>query len=154
MKVINSLENRGILLKGTTKDVVSQGVRLLNFLILLMTAGLPLIKSVLTPLAKGFLVPLGLSAVASATDPAIQKKGFRSGTTLVFSNVEIDNIKKLVKSLEDAGLLIKGVGEKIENVVKGQNIVQGFLVATLGASLLGTMLVRKEVIRTGESKKL
>ena len=88
MKVINSLENRGILLKGTTKDVVSQGVRLLNFLILLMTAGLPLIKSVLTPLAKGFLVPLGLSAVASATDAAIQKKGFRSGTTPVFSNVE------------------------------------------------------------------
>ena len=57
-------------------------------------------------------------------------------------------------SLEDAGLLIKGVGEKIENVVKGQNIVQGFLAATLGATLLGTMLVRKEVIRTGESKKL
>ena len=39
-----------------------------------MTAGLPLMKNVLTPLAKNFLLPFGLSAAMSATDAAIQKK--------------------------------------------------------------------------------
>ena len=38
-----------------------------------MTAGLPLMKSVLKPLAKSVLIPLGLTAAASATDEAIQK---------------------------------------------------------------------------------
>ena len=36
-----------------------------------MTAGLPLMKSVLTPLAKSVLIPLGLSAGISAADTAI-----------------------------------------------------------------------------------
>ena len=36
-----------------------------------MTAGLPLMKSVLTPLAKSALIPLGLSAGISAADTAI-----------------------------------------------------------------------------------
>ena len=43
MKVIKPLGNRGILLKGT-----SQEGGFLNFLRLLVTAGLPLMKQVLT----------------------------------------------------------------------------------------------------------
>ena len=39
-----------------------------------MTAGLLLMKIVLTSLAKRVLLPLGLTAAASATDAAIQKK--------------------------------------------------------------------------------
>ena len=39
-----------------------------------MTADLPLIKNVLTPLTKSVLIPLGLTAAASATDVTIQKK--------------------------------------------------------------------------------
>ena len=39
-----------------------------------MTAGLPLIKRVLTPLDKSVLLPLGLSAGVSAADTSIQKK--------------------------------------------------------------------------------
>ena len=39
-----------------------------------MTAGLLSMKSVLTPLAKRVLLPLGLTTAASATDAAIQKK--------------------------------------------------------------------------------
>ena len=69
MKVIKSLENRGILLKVTTRKI-----GLLNFLRPLMTAGLPLMSSVLTPLAKSILLPLGLSAEMSAVDASIQKK--------------------------------------------------------------------------------
>ena len=74
MKVIKSLENRGILLKGTTRKITSQEGRFLNFPRPLMTAGLPLMKNVLIPLAKRVLLPLGLSAGMSAADPAIQKK--------------------------------------------------------------------------------
>ena len=63
MKVIKSLENRGILLKRTTRKI--------NFLRPLMTAGSPLMKSVLTPLAKNVLLPFTLSAGISAADAAI-----------------------------------------------------------------------------------
>ena len=38
-----------------------------------MTAGLPLMKSVLIPLAKTVLLIFGLSATMSSTDAAIQK---------------------------------------------------------------------------------
>ena len=62
MKVIMSLENRGILLKGTTTKITSQEGRSLNFLWPLITAGLPLMKSVLTSLAENALIPLRLSA--------------------------------------------------------------------------------------------
>ena len=55
-------------------------------------------KNVLTVLAKSVLVPLALTAAASATDPAINKKMFGSGTTLVFPNEEINDIMKIVKS--------------------------------------------------------
>ena len=55
-----------------------------------MTAGLPLMKSVLTPLAKSLLIVLGLLAGMSAADAAIQKKFYGLGTTaLIISNEEI-----------------------------------------------------------------
>ena len=62
----------------------------MNFIRPLMTAVLPLMKSVLTPLAKSVLLPLGLSAGMSAADAAIQKKihGSRS-TALTISNEEM-----------------------------------------------------------------
>ena len=44
INVIRSLENRGILLKGTTKKITSQEGEFLNFLMSLITAGLPLMK--------------------------------------------------------------------------------------------------------------
>ena len=71
MKEIKSSENREILLIETTRKVTSQEGGLLNFLSPLMTAGLTLVKSVLTSLAKIVLLPLGLSAGMSATDAAI-----------------------------------------------------------------------------------
>ena len=74
MEVIKSIENRGILLKGSTRKITSQEGGFLKIHRLLMTAGLPLMKSVLTPLAKSVFLPFGLSAAMSATDLAIQKK--------------------------------------------------------------------------------
>ena len=40
----------------------------------LLRTGLPLMKSVIKPLAKSVLVPLGLTATASAADAGIHKK--------------------------------------------------------------------------------
>ena len=85
-----------------------------------MRVGLPLMKNVLKPLAKSVSIPPGLTAAASATDAAIQKKIFGSGITLVISNEEIDDIKEKIKSLECAGFLIKGVSETVEHEVKEQ----------------------------------
>ena len=86
VKVIRTLENRGILLKGTTRIVCSQEGGLFNFLGSLIRTDLPLMKSVLTPLAKSVLVLLGLES-ALATDASILKKKFYLGTTtLIFSN--------------------------------------------------------------------
>ena len=81
MKVIKSLQNRGNLLKGTTRKITSHEGASLNFLKPLMTAGLPIMEYVLTALAKSVLIPLVLIATASATDAIIQKKVLDSGTT-------------------------------------------------------------------------
>ena len=43
----------------------------------LLKTGLPLMKSVIKPLAKSVLIPLRLTAAASAADPGIHKKNLR-----------------------------------------------------------------------------
>ena len=80
----------------------------------LLKAVLPLMGKVSKPLAKMLLIPLGLTAVASATNAAIQKNIFRSGiTTLIISNEEL--VLKIIKYPEKSVLLIKGVSETIKN---------------------------------------
>ena len=117
MKVIKSFENREILIKGTTTKITSQEKGFLNFLRPLITAGLPLIKIVLTSLVKSVLIPLVLSTEMSSADADIQKKIYGSGTTvLIISNKEIENIMKIVKSLEESGLLIKGMSETMNQL--------------------------------------
>ena len=74
LKVVRSLENFGILLKEDTRKISSPKGWFLNFVRPLMSVGLPLMKNVLTPSAKSYLVPLGITAAASATDAVIQKK--------------------------------------------------------------------------------
>ena len=110
-------------------------------------------KSVIKPLAKIVLVPLGLTAAASAAGAGIHKKILGSGhnTTLITSNDEMQDLLKIIKSLEYSGMLFKGVSEAIQNESKEQR--GGFLsilLGTLGASLLGDMLFGKGVIRAGE----
>ena len=71
------------------------------------------------PLAKSVLIPLGLTAAASATDAAIHKKMFVSGTTtLIILNEEMNDIMKIVKQFEESGLLIKDISETIKNEAK------------------------------------
>ena len=54
-------------------------------------------KNVLKALAKSFLIPQGLTAAASATNEAIHKNMFGSGTTTLISpNEEMNDIIKIV----------------------------------------------------------
>ena len=70
-------------------------------------------KNVLTKLAKSVLIPLGWTAAAPVTDAAIQKKIHGSETyglvttALIISNEEMEDIKRIVKSFEKSGLLLK-----------------------------------------------
>ena len=73
--------------------------------------------------------------------------------TLIISNEEINDIIKIVKSLEDSGLLLKGVTETVQNEVKEQK--GGFLsmlLGTLGASLLRNLLTGRGIYRARKGK--
>ena len=124
----------------------------LRFLAPLLNFGLPLLKYVIKPLCM-----LGLTTAASATDAAINKKILVSGnhTTLIISNDDMHDFLKIVKSLEDSGILLDGITETVKNEVKEQK--GGFLsmfLGTLGAFLLGNLLTKnlsdRGVIRAGE----
>ena len=68
-------------------------------------------------------------------------------TTLIISNDEMEDIIKIVKSLEDSGLLVNGVSETIQNEAK--ELKGGFLsmlLGILGTSLLGNILAGKGTI--------
>ena len=70
---------------------------------------------------------------------------------LIISNKDMEGLIKIVKSLEDSGLLLKGVTESVQNAVKEQK--GGFLsmlLGTLGAILLGNLLAGKGVDRAGK----
>ena len=124
----------------------------LRFLALLLKSGLPLLKSVIKPLGM-----LRLTAAASATDAVMNKKILGSGnhTTLIVSNDDMQYLLKIVKSLEDGGILLDGITETVKNEVKEQKgSFLSMLLGTLGASLLGDLLTKnlsgRGVIRDGE----
>ena len=64
----------------------------------------------------------------------------------------MNDIMKIIKALENSGILLKGITKTIENETKEQR--GGFLsmlLGTLGASLLGNLLTdRKGIVRAGE----
>ena len=144
--------------KTQLSKMIQSGGFLGRLLGTLLKTGLPLIKNVIKLLVKSILIPLGLTAAALAADAGIHKKILGSGhnnTTLIISNVEMDDILKIVKSLENSGVLLKGASETIQHEAKEQR--GGFLnmlLGTLGASLIGDILSKglsgKGVIRTGE----
>ena len=144
--------------KTQLSKMIQLGGFLGRLLGLLLKTGLSLMKNVIEPLVKSVLIPLGLTAAAAA-DAGIHKKILGSGnhplhnTVLIISNDEIADIIKIVKSLEDSGLLIKGVTETVQNEVKEQN--GGFLsilLGTLGPSLLESLLTGRGIYRAGKGK--
>ena len=105
------------------------------------------------PLAKNVLAPLGLTAAMSVIDGSIQKRIHGSGATkgagvkLIIEQENMNDIMKIIKALENSGILLKGVWKAIKNEIKEQK--GGFLsilLGTLGASLLGNLLTGGKVI--------
>ena len=95
---------------------------------------------------------LGLTAAASAADAAIHEKMFGSGTTtLLILNEEMNDIMKIVKSLEESSLLINGVSRTIKNEAKQEKgEFFSMLLDTLGASLSENLLTGKGKNTAGE----
>ena len=100
-KVLANNLSTDIKLSKTQSKMIQSGVFLGWLLGLLLKVGMPLMKNVIKSLAKSVLIPLGLTAAASAADAGIHKKFLGSGTTtLIISNDELEDIVKIVKSLE------------------------------------------------------
>ena len=65
----------------------------------------------------------------------------------------MEDIIKIVKSLEDSGLLLKGVTEIVQNEVKEQKgEFLSMLLGTLDASLLGNSLIGKGIYKAGKGE--
>ena len=63
----------------------------------------------------------------------------------------MEDLIKIVKSLEDSGLLINGVTESVQNEInKQKGSFLSMLLGTLGASLLRNLLAGKGINRPGE----
>ena len=107
---------------------------------------------VVMPLAKNVLAPLGLTAAMSAIHGSIQKKIHVSGVKLIIEQEDMKDIMKIIKALENSGILLKGVSKTIKDETKEQR--GGFLsmlLGTLGASLLGNILSGgKGIVRAGD----
>ena len=140
--------------KNQLSKMIQSGGFLSRFLGPLLKTGLPLITNVIKSLAKSVLIPLALTAAVSAADAGIHKKILRPGyTSLIISNDEIEDILKIVKSLEESGLLLKGVTETVQIESKEQKGgFLGMLLDTLGASLWGNLLTGKGIYRAGKGK--
>ena len=135
----NNLQTDIKLSKPQISKIIQSGGFLGKILGPLLKTGLPLLKSVIKPLGL-----LGLTAARSAIDAGVQKKIYGSGTTaLVISSEEMNDTTKIVQTLEDSNILLKGVTKEIKNETKEQK--GGFLsmlLGTLGASLLGDLLTK------------
>ena len=89
--------------KTQLSKMIQSGGFLGRLLSPLLKTGLPLIKSIIKPLAKSVLLPSGLTAAASAADAGMHKKILGSGhnnTTLIISNDEMDDVLKTLNLLK------------------------------------------------------
>ena len=102
------------LLKIQSSKTVQSGGFFGRLLGQLLKTSLPLMKNILQPLAEKFLIPLELTAAASAAGAWTHKKIWGSSTrTIIISNEEMEDIIKIVKSLEDPTLFLSGVSKTI-----------------------------------------
>ena len=96
-----------------------------------MEFGLSLMKDVLSPLAKSFLIPLVLTTVSSVTNATIQKTHENSTvkkthwseiTTIIISKEEMKDAKDIIKYHGESGLLNEGVSKTNEKKLKKKKV--------------------------------
>ena len=149
---VNNSSTNKTLWKNQLPKTVQLGGFLVRLLGPLLKTALSVIKNVLKPLAKSILIPWRLTAAASAVDSVIHKKIIIPGTTaLIISNEGIDDIIKIVKSLEESELLIKLLSKTIKNEAKEQKgRFLSMLLSLVGDNLLEDLLAGKRVIRAAQ----
>ena len=151
-KLRNAINNNSAtdikLSKAQIKKIIQSG----GFLGKLLSKLVGPLMKVALPLAKNVLAPLGLTAAMSAIDGSIQKKIHGSGVKLIIEQEDMEGIMKIIKALENSGILLKGASKTIKNETKGQR--GGFLsilLGTLGAILLSNLLTGgKGIMRAGD----
>ena len=146
-KLRNALNNNSATDIKLSKAQIKKTIQSGGFLgkLLSKLAG-PLMK-VAMPLAKNELAPSALTAAMSTIDGSIAKKIHGSGATkgagvkLIIEQEDMKDIMKIIKALENSGILLKGVSKTINNETKEQRgRFLSMLLDTLGASLLGNLL--------------
>ena len=103
-------------------------------------------------------VPLATMSSASTIDSAIQRKMRARGVAraekrnhLIISNEDMNNIFKVIKTLENLGLLIGGTSKIVKHEIKKQEDgFLGMLLGTLDASIVENILTGKGKTRAGK----
>ena len=151
-KFRNALNNNSTTDLKLSKAQIQKIIQSGGFLGKLLSKLADPLMEVAMPLAKNVLSPLGLTVAMSAIDGSIQKKIHGSGVKLIIEQEDMNDIMKIIKALENSGILLKGVSKTIKNETKEQR--GGFLsmlLGTLGASLLGNLLTGgKGIMRAGD----
>ena len=140
-KLRNALNNNSAIDIKLSKTQIKKIIQSGGFLGRLLSKLVCPLMKVALPLAKNVLAPLGLTAAMSAIDGSIQKKIHVSGVKLIIEQEDMNDVMKIIKALENSGILLTGVSKTIKNETKEQG--GGFssmLFGTLGASLLGNLL--------------
>ena len=123
-KLRNAIENNMSTDIKLSKAQISQIIQSGGFLGKLLGPSLKTVSILLKSVIKA-LGLLGLTAANSAIDAGVQKKIYGSGTTnLVISSEGMNDIMKIVQSLENPGILLKGVTKTIK--IKQKNIKGDF----------------------------
>ena len=141
-KLRNAIKNNMSTDIKLSKAQISKIIQSGGFLSSLLSKVAVSLMKVAVSLAKDILATLGITAAASTIDGAIQKKIHGSGTkTLIISNEEMNNTMKIIQTLVNSNILLKGVTKTIKSETKRQRR-GGFLSMSLGTletSLLGNL---------------
>ena len=158
-KIRNAFDNNMLtdikLSKAQISEVIQSGG---SFGSWLADLGKKTLANIAIPLAWGNLPGLVSNVTSSARnkfDRKISGKGFvraGKGFTLFILNKDMNDIIKIIKSLEDSGVLIDGVTESVKDKIKKQKSgFLGALLAPLAASLVQLVIssVVKGISRRG-----
>ena len=138
-KLRNALNNNSATDIKLSKAQIKKIIQSVGFLGKLLSKLVGPLMKVALPLAKNVLAPLGLTAAMSAIDGSIQKKIHGSGVKLLIEQEDMNDIMKIIKALENSGILLKGVSKAIKNETKEQK--GGFLSMLVGFDYLDKIFI-------------
>ena len=110
-KIRNGFNNNLLINIKLRKTQISRRIQSRRFLgALLGKIDGPITKTAF-PFSKSIMLPLGLTAKASPENGGNHKRVYRRGITLVISNEEMNDITRIMNTLEDSVIFINGISE-------------------------------------------